>query len=176
VLIYRFSRALGLICVFALGGCAVVTTKASRDTDGDRVVDALDECAQTRAGHPVDDQGCELFDGVLQGVNFAPGAAALNAAARKSLDRLILLLRQHQAVVLSIDGHTDNRGSAGDNLALSKKRVMSVVKYLVVKGIDGRRLRPYGYGESRPKVSNATSGGRQQNRRIEISVYVKSVR
>lgn len=155
--------------VLLLAGCAQLEPVSIVDSDADQVPDDVDQCLDTPAGHPVTRQGCGLFDRVLE-VDFIPGNTALNSAARETLDTLIMQLREHPGVVLAIDSHTDNRGSASDNLELSKKRVMSVVRYLVVKGIAAQRLRPYGYGESRPVFSNATPEGRERNRRIEISV------
>lgn len=168
----RLSRLIGqLLLLVLLTGCLSQLTKTGRDSDGDQVMDARDQCAETPARHPVDDKGCELFSGSLPDVEFSPGNSALNARARESLDQLVARLATHPDVELSIEGHTDNRGSAAENLDLSKKRVMSVVRYLVVKGVDGRRLRPYGYGESRPLFSNATEDGRRRNRRIAVSVF-----
>jgi len=139
------------------------------DADADGVSDELDSCAETSPARVVDDQGCDLFAGKLEGVEFAPDAYALNNQAREALDKLIFHLTTHAQVVLAVTGHTDNRGNARDNLELSKKRVLAVVRYLVVNGIDGRRLQPYGYGESRPVFSNASEEGRSHNRRIEIN-------
>ena len=79
------------------------------------------------------------------------------------------LLRYPDAVI-SVEGHTDNRGSAADNLELSKQRVLSVVRYMVSQGMSPDRIKPYGYGESRPRAANATAEGREQNRRIEINI------
>ncbi len=160
-----------LLLPLLLAGCLSQWTKTTADADGDQVVDTLDRCADTPARHPVDKTGCELFTGSLPDVRFAPGSAALNTKARASLDNLVAQLSEYPSVELSIEGHTDNRGSAAENLNLSKKRVMAVVRYLVVKGVNGRRLRPYGFGESRPLFSNATEEGRQKNRRITMSIF-----
>lgn len=167
-----FYRVLTLlIAVTLVSGCSVLNRKSELlDTDQDGVADSSDRCGGTIAGNPVDSDGCEIFSGTIENVDFPPGEHALNTAARQSLDTLIKKLEQYPTVVLAVDGHTDNRGSARANLALSKKRVMSVVRYLVVKGVDGRRLRPHGYGESRPIMGNATEEGRQRNRRIELTV------
>jgi len=173
-LLSRFAQlGTALITALSIVGCAPLQPIEIVDVDGDGIVDAQDKCPDTTPRHPVTDQGCDLFIGTLEEVNFSADGAALNSASRQALDELIGQLQDYKQVVLAIGGHTDNRGSARDNLELSKRRVMSVVRYLVVKGVNARRLRPYGYGESRPKVSNATREGREINRRIEI--YVHSV-
>ena len=66
--------------------------------------------------------------------------------------------------------HTDNQGSAESNLKLSKQRVISVVRYLIRKGVPKTQLRALAYGESRPMVSNDTADGRKRNRRVEFEV------
>jgi len=143
------------------------------DSDNDTVADAEDICPQTKSGVPVDLDGCSLFSGSIDEVDFAPGDHQLNSKSRESLAELVSLLNTHPEVVLQLEGHTDNRGAARENLALSKRRVMSVVRYMVANGIDGKRLKPFGFGENRPVVTNVTAAGRAENRRIDMSVVAQ---
>jgi outer membrane protein OmpA-like peptidoglycan-associated protein len=69
---------------------------------------------------------------------------------------------------LHIVGHTDNVGDDAFNLGLSQNRAHEVVAFLVSCGIDASRLHAEGYGETRPKASNATDEGRRLNRRTEF--------
>jgi len=147
--------------------------KSAYDVDGDGIPDAIDLCDNTPGPQPVDFEGCPIFAGALQDVDFPADEADLNNRARRSLDKLVLRLQRYPEVVLAIDAHTDNRGSGQVNLELSKRRVMAVVRYLVARGVPPHQLRPYGYGESRPIISNATPEGRRQNRRIEVSVVLQ---
>jgi len=146
---------------------------AAIDVDSDGVADAQDLCQQTAAGSIVDESGCALFAGPIKDLAFEPGDHRLDGNSRTALDRLISQLALHPTVTISLDGHTDNRGKASANLQLSKKRVMAVVRYLVSNGVEPTRLKPYGYGESRPIVSNATLEGRIRNRRIEVRVVAQ---
>lgn len=172
----RIFRAF-CIAVFAVSAVGCASLGGSRvtiaDLDGDGVADEIDNCQQTAQGSVVDDVGCELFNGPIADLEFPPGEHRLNLNARAALDKLVTDLKANPDVNISLGGHTDNRGSAAANLELSKLRVMSVVRYIVSEGIEGARLKPYGYGESRPIVSNATSEGRVQNRRIEVSVIAQ---
>lgn len=143
------------------------------DADKDKVADKVDACPGTLADVPVDADGCSLFSGSIEAVDFEPGDHRLNSSSRTSLASLVELLNTHPEIVLKLEGHTDNRGAARENLALSKRRVMSVVRYMVANGIDGNRLKPYGYGENRPIVENATEQGRARNRRIDMSVVTQ---
>jgi len=169
------SRVFG-VCFIALclSGCAATGGSAPSIADADRdgVSDATDECADTGYPQPVYESGCAVFAGTLAGVNFAANSADLGREARIGLDQLVSLLNLHPSVVIAVDAHTDNRGSGIRNLELSKQRVMAVVRYLVARGIRPERLRPYGYGEARPLVSNASPEGRKRNRRIEVSVVL----
>ncbi len=146
---------------------------AAPDQDGDGIADAQDECANSAVDSIVDEAGCALFSGPIENLVFKAGDHRLDGNSRKVLDNLIAELARHPTVSISLDGHTDNRGSAETNLQLSKKRVMSVVRYLVSNGVEGRRLKPYGYGESAPIVSNATPEGRARNRRIDVDIVAQ---
>lgn len=159
-----------LALVLHLTACSQLNISPTAiDADRDGVRDKIDQCDGTPTDTPVDKNGCTLFNRILSGVDFAVGEHAVDTKARKALDELVMQLGMHPDVRIKVEAHTDNRGNARDNLALSKRRVMSVVRYLVLNGVDGRRLEPSGLGESRPLVGNATEEGRRQNRRIEIS-------
>jgi len=165
-----FQSIVLAFCFFWIVGCGSLSlAPGSLDADNDGVRNSDDNCPDSTPGLTVSSDGCDLFNGVLDNVVFATSEYSLNLESRDSLDQLIMKLQAHPDVSIAIDAHTDNRGNAKDNLALSKLRVMAVVRYLVVKGVDGSRLYPHGYGESRPLVSNATEEGRARNRRIEVS-------
>jgi len=107
---------------------------------------------------------------VLRNVFFETGSAALKPASRGELDRLVRLLEENDQLRIQINGHTDDVGSAADNLQLSEGRAQAVYKYLVDAGIDAGRLRYRGFGETQPIAGNDTPEGRQQNRRTEFVV------
>ena len=71
---------------------------------------------------------------------------------------------------VEIQGHTDNIGDAGANLALSQRRARRVAETVKSYGIDAARITSRGYGESRPVASNDTEVGRAQNRRTVFVV------
>jgi outer membrane protein OmpA-like peptidoglycan-associated protein/outer membrane protein assembly factor BamB len=79
-------------------------------------------------------------------------------------------LELNRDVRLLIQGHTDNIGEPGFNLALSRKRAERVREFLVKNGIGEDRLATEGLGESRPVADNAAEAGRSLNRRIEFTV------
>ncbi|MGV6807561.1 MAG: OmpA family protein [bacterium] len=82
-------------------------------------------------------------------------------------------MKEHDDILLVLEGHTDSRGSDEYNQDLSQRRAAAVKKKLVSDyGIPGGRISTVGYGESRPVDTNETDEGRQRNRRVvgEMSV------
>jgi outer membrane protein OmpA-like peptidoglycan-associated protein len=80
-----------------------------------------------------------------------------------------LVLHPHRSVKIS--GHTDNTGSEGHNLALSKRRADVVAEYLVSNGVDINRVETFGFGSAKPLVANTTDEGRKKNRRVELLIH-----
>lgn len=107
---------------------------------------------------------------VLKNVFFETGSAALKKESLTELNRLKKLLTDNPALKIQINGHTDDVGSEADNLKLSDDRAKAVYQFLVENGIDSKRLKFKGFGESVPVASNDTDAGRQQNRRTEFVI------
>lgn len=149
-------------------GESVARLPESEDADQDGVADAEDACPDTTFTVGLSVDGCSPFFGTVDGVEFTPGGAQLDRKSRKAVDPLVAALLAHPEVRIEIQGHTDNRGPADGNLELSKRRVMSVVRYVVTSGVAPDRVDPVAYGESRPVAKNATPEGRSSNRRIEV--------
>lgn len=152
------------------GGDGLQVLPKSIDADQDNVRNTEDDCPDSEPNILVDSAGCAALDGVIEGLDFNLGDHRLTKNSRAVLAELLAEMELHPTAVVAISAHTDNRGSAAANLELSKRRVMSVVRYLVANGIESTRLKPFGYGESRPRAQNRTAEGRALNRRIEISV------
>jgi outer membrane protein OmpA-like peptidoglycan-associated protein len=107
---------------------------------------------------------------ILRGVNFDFDKSNIRADARPVLDEAIKTLKEYGNVRVSVEGHTDSRGTEAYNQALSVRRASSVAAYLQSGGIARSRLEVSGFGESRPVASNDTDDGRAQNRRVELNV------
>jgi outer membrane protein OmpA-like peptidoglycan-associated protein len=106
-------------------------------------------------------------------VLFDFNSAALRSASRTSLREMADVFDKYPNTVISVQGHTDSVGTESYNRRLSIRRADSVADYLQNLGVNNNRLETLGFGENRPKTSNATASGRQQNRRVEI--HIKAV-
>lgn len=106
----------------------------------------------------------------LGDVLFDSGRAELNPGAYRNLDQLVQFLTLHAERRVEIDGYTDSIGTDSFNLDLSQRRADSVKSVLVSRGIDSARIASRGYGKDFGVASNADSGGRQLNRRVEIVI------
>ena len=78
------------------------------------------------------------------------------------------MLQNDPGLRLSIEGHTDNTGTAAHNQELSTARARSVLGALVGLGIDPSRLQSKGWGQDKPVADNTSEDGRAQNRRVEL--------
>jgi outer membrane protein OmpA-like peptidoglycan-associated protein len=107
---------------------------------------------------------------VLRDVVFETGRADLKPGAAERLRPLASYLQANPNVRVRIDGHTDAQGSDAYNQALSDRRAASVRAALGAMGVDGARIEAVGHGESQPVAENRTPAGRQQNRRVEVTL------
>lgn len=146
----------------------VIVEPVILDDDSDGVLNEVDQCPETEAGKEVNGLGCDLFNAVIEGLQFETSSAVLTQESKVLLSEVAEKLRANPDVKVAVMGHTDNQGMAKANLDLSAKRAVSVVTYLMSQGILNLRMQPEAYGESRPRASNETSEGRFANRRVEF--------
>jgi len=103
-------------------------------------------------------------------ITFAVDSADISADFYPVLDSVSLVLVEFDQTMVEVAGHTDSTGSNEYNLKLSRQRSASVVKYLSSREVRSDRMVSVGVGESMPVASNADEAGRQQNRRVEITI------
>ncbi|MEZ4792215.1 MAG: OmpA family protein [Gelidibacter sp.] len=109
----------------------------------------------------------------LENIYFDFNKWDIKPQAAKTLDVLVGLLKKYDRMEIQLGAHTDNRASEEYNLRLSRNRAASTLEYLVENGIDRRRLRSKGYGESQPLVKcgeNCTEEEHSINRRCEFLI------
>jgi OmpA-OmpF porin, OOP family len=104
-----------------------------------------------------------------QGILFDVGSDHIRGESTPTLAEIGDMLKTHPTLKLTIEGHTDNAGSAAANQSLSEKRAAAVKQFLVsTYAIDAARLKSVGYGSTKPVSPNTTDEGRQNNRRVEL--------
>jgi len=113
----------------------------------------------------------------LSNVNFDFDKSTIRPDAYAVLDTVGNVLTKWPGLKIEIDGHTDSRGSAAYNRALSHRRAASVRAYLLEKfpQFKPAQLTSKGYGEDRPLVPNTSEENMQLNRRVEFVVQNPSI-
>ena len=89
---------------------------------------------------------------IIENIFYDFDKAVLRDESKLALDSMVMLLKEHPNIVIEMASHTDRVGTAKYNQGLSQRRAQSVVDYLIANGIPRERLKPAGYGESRPKT------------------------
>ena len=89
---------------------------------------------------------------VIENIFYDFDKATLRPESKAALDEMAQMLRDNPNVAIEMASHTDRHGRDEYNMRLSERRAKSVVDYLIAAGVHPDRLKPQGYGESRPKV------------------------
>jgi OOP family OmpA-OmpF porin len=111
-------------------------------------------------------QYCSILD-----LQFEINQKTVQREAEEKIDKVGIFMRKYPKTTAVIEGHSDEVGSAPDNMKLSERRAEGVVTYLVDKGgIARSRLKAVGYGETRPIADNSTQAGQRLNRRINAII------
>ncbi len=108
---------------------------------------------------------------VPRDVHFALDRATVSDSSAAILDRIVGVLKKYPFLTIELQGHTDSRGSAQYNLALSRRRANAVRNYLLKHGVKPERITIRSLGESQLKKQGNTILEHAQNRRVEIIFY-----
>uniref|UniRef100_UPI001CCF63C4 immunoglobulin-like domain-containing protein n=1 Tax=Hyalangium gracile TaxID=394092 RepID=UPI001CCF63C4 len=148
------------------------------DMDQDTVQDYVDNCPDVPG--PVDNQGCPIDEKQLvaiqrgrieikETVHFDYNKATIQPRSYPLLNQVAQVLVEHPEILsVTIEGHTDNRGTDSYNQSLSQRRAESVREYLAKRGVARERMVARGFGESRPVQPNTSEEGRAANRRVDF--------
>jgi len=150
------------------------------DRDKDGVPNDADACPDAAGPANADPKknGCPVAAlvgdaiKITSQVKFATNKADIvGKESDEVLNAVATILRDHPEIAsVRVEGHTDDRGNAAANKALSQARAESVVTWLAAHGIQKTRLKAQGFGSEKPLESNATETGRTNNRRVEFHV------
>lgn len=118
------------------------------------------------------DDGTVLID--LENIYFDLDKWNIKPQASEVLNVLVGILKKYPYMEIEIGSHTDSRASDMYNLRLSNKRAASALEYLVQNGIDRKRLKSVGYGESKPLIicpnNDCTEAEHATNRRCTFMI------
>ena len=89
---------------------------------------------------------------VIENIFYDFDKATLRPESKSALDEMAKMLLENPNVTIEMGSHTDRKGSDEYNQELSQRRAQSVIDYLIAAGIETERLKPQGYGETKPKV------------------------
>jgi outer membrane protein OmpA-like peptidoglycan-associated protein len=101
-------------------------------------------------------------------INFDTGKSNIKPESMAIIEQIAALLKAYPELKVSIEGHTDNVGTAQSSMALSSQRAKSVMNAIVQKGIAATRLTALGWGQEKPIADNRSEEGKTKNRRVEI--------
>jgi outer membrane protein OmpA-like peptidoglycan-associated protein len=103
-------------------------------------------------------------------VTFATDHSDVQADFYPVLNSVAKVLKEYEKTLIHVTGHTDSTGGYQYNMDLSQRRADSVSGYLAAQGVQNVRLQARGFGPDRPVAGNDSPEGRQQNRRVEITL------
>jgi len=193
------SFAAALLFTITAPSTALAHGEYLTDSDGKIVTDGFGECVSVNKikhnhGVPPDQCGKEpkkvakpkpapkpapkpvVHEEITLGASalFGHDKSSLRPAGIAELDTLAAKLNSYYSLdSISVTGHTDSQGAEDYNQGLSERRAATVKNYLVSKGISANKISTSGAGENSPVASNKTAEGRQQNRRVEISIKAR---
>jgi OOP family OmpA-OmpF porin len=140
----------------------------------------LEQITQTITTRGIQDvQASRVPEGItldIRNLLFVADQAVLLPGERDRLDTIAAILQEFPGRQFLITGHTADVGSAESQMELSIERARSILNALTSRGIDSRRLLFEGRGGTEPVGDNRTEEGRQQNRRVEITIIAPRTR
>jgi outer membrane protein OmpA-like peptidoglycan-associated protein len=146
------------------------------DRDDDGVLDKNDDCpdlAGTQANNGCPEPDVEVIKELNEyskTVTFEFDSSKITGGSQEALNSIVDIMKEYPQTIFHIGGHTDSVGADAYNMELSKERASSVEKFLEENGVPKNRITSEGYGEERPISSNSNAAGREDNRRVEISL------
>jgi outer membrane protein OmpA-like peptidoglycan-associated protein len=106
----------------------------------------------------------------LDNVIFPVGRSKISEESYTELNIVVDMMKENQAMVIQLEGHTDYQGNAKENMKLSKDRVESVKNYITSQGIPKSRIKTKAFGGTMPLSRDNTPEGHRLNRRVELRI------
>jgi peptidoglycan-associated lipoprotein len=103
-----------------------------------------------------------------QTVYFEFDKSTIKSSEQAKIQAVATYLKSEPKTMLDVEGHCDERGTAGYNLSLGERRALAVREYLISLGIIGERINTVSYGEDRPAAPGHDESAWAKNRRSEF--------
>lgn len=104
-------------------------------------------------------------------IEFETDSDKLLPSSEKILDEVVVIMKEHTDIKkIRVEGYTDSTATKEHNLKLSQQRADAVKAYLTGHGIEEKRLKTKGLGQTNPVGDNKTEEGRHQNRRVDFKI------
>ena len=164
----QFGSSRAVLATAALLSLVLIAGCESTASTDHSSTDVANADAQTSindpAPRPLPPFGGELVR-VGDRVHFELDRYDLSPEAEATLQKQAALLQLYPEVVITIEGHADERGTREYNLALGERRAASVRNYLGALGVSPDRVTVISYGKERPECPGADEQCWSQNRR-----------
>jgi outer membrane protein OmpA-like peptidoglycan-associated protein len=157
------NTGLGVIIGATVGGVTGAVIGRKMDKQAEEIKKEIPDAEVVRVGEGI---VIEFNNKILFGFD----QSNLSAEAKTNLKKLQAILQKYPDTNIEVQGHTDSKGTANYNMALSERRATAVSTYLASLGIATSRLTIHPFGEALPKYENNTEEGQAQNRRVEFLV------
>ena len=160
-----------LVFVVALSACGKKQTTDLPETDPE-----VTEVTEVDTEPEVDESEMDMGEvdtepmPVLEDVFYAFDKATLSSEAKRTLENNADQLKSAPSVMISIEGHCDERGTNAYNLALGEKRAKAAKDYLRSLGVAASQIKTVSYGEERPFASGSNEAAWAKNRRAHFVI------
>ncbi len=161
------TRKLGWFALAAIGLSLVACPSAYQRTYDKDMQQMEDQRQAAQAQEAAAHAEAQRYAAV---VYFATGSSALGANATAELDWFLQKMQPYPLATFEVNGFADKTGTEAKNQQLSTERAQAVAAYLQANGISSSRLYLQAFATQFPAASNATTQGRRDNRRVEVTV------
>ncbi|MBK5277864.1 MAG: OmpA family protein [Bacteroidia bacterium] len=106
----------------------------------------------------------------LDNLIFELGKAKISPASHSELNSVVKMLEDNPAMVIQLEGHTDTRGDARQNLKLSQQRVEAAKDYLISNGVSKHKVKTKAFGGTMPLSHEDNEAAHKMNRRVVVRI------
>ncbi len=178
-----YKNVLIVLLIAVLAGCETTTSKSSSATVDDKTASS----GSSGSGSDSPDAGGAVSYGTggsgdtsmtalddpqsllsVRIIYFDYDSSDIQSQFRETVEAHAAFLIANPAVIVSLEGHADERGSREYNLALGERRSQALKRQMVLLGVTSSQIRATSYGEERPVSEEHDEFAWSQNRRVEI--------